>query len=374
MAKKLTELEPKEILDNLHMYISKTGLVLKEDKRKLADEKMTLILNDGLISELLEKHKADFKKQNKNSDPDEKKAFEEIELVLLKFYYAIYNDNVDLYRKFLNEKVSLGTSVFDNKLYLLNKELSNIFKNHKEYFDFIKVCNPAIRRFYASIGNKDTQRRDEYIEAFSKIIKSDKRYLYRKKSDQPPIYMNLLIARNIKVFGDDFLKNATYKQKEVINSFNYKISDELLEKVKFLIKKYPNYVIKCELCEEFLSQFKIDEIASMPTNQTLLLNRAAKVGIVPQVLEVFKIKQDFTCPEKMINEKAFSEIPADTMVLLSDNAKKDISKLKINEDYRKNVNKIVNKDLHNLKDIIKKKLANRQKKEKKQKPKTTRKK
>ena len=374
MAKKLTELEPKEILDNLHMYISKTGLVLKEDKRKLADEKMTLILNDGLISELLEKHKADFKKQNKNSDPDEKKAFEEIELVLLKFYYAIYNDNVDLYRKFLNEKVSLGTSVFDNKLYLLNKELSNIFKNHKEYFDFIKVCNPAIRRFYASIGNKDTQRRDEYIESFTKIIKSDKRYLYRKKSDQPPIYMNLLIARNIKVFGDDFLKNATYKQKEVINSFNYKISDELLEKVKFLIKKYPNYVIKCELCEEFLSQFKIDEIASMPTNQTLLLNRAAKVGIVPQVLEVFKIKQDFTCPEKMINEKAFSEIPADTMVLLSDNAKKDISKLKINEDYRKNVNKIVNKDLHNLKDIIKKKLANRQKKEKKQKPKTTRKK
>ena len=259
MAKKLTDLEPKEILDNLHMYISRTGLVLKEDKQKIADEKMTLVLNDGLISELLEKHKADGKKLENNLD--EKKAFEEIELVLLKFYYAIYNDNLDLYRKFLNEKVSLGVSVYDNKLYLLNKELTDMFKNHKEYFEFIKVFNPAIRRFYSSIGNKDTKERDDFIESFSKIIKSDKRYLYRKKNDHPPIYMNLLTARNLKVFGEDFLKNATYKQKEVINSFNYKISDELLEKVKFLIKKYPNYVIKCELCEEFLSQFKIDEIA-----------------------------------------------------------------------------------------------------------------
>ena len=288
-----------------------------------------------------------------------KKALEEIELIILKFYYAIYNDNVDIYKKFLNEKVSLGTSIYDNKLYLLNKELTNIFKTKKDYFDFIKICNPAIRKFYISIGNKDTRTRDGYINSFANIIKSDKRYLNRKKSDNPPIYLNLLNARNLKVFGEDFLKNATYKQKEVINSFNYKISDELLEKVKFLIKKYPNYVIKCELCEEFLRSFTIDEIASMPTNQTIILNRAAKVGIVPQVMEVFKIKTDFNCPEKMINEKAFEEIPADTMIQLSDNAKKEISKLKVNSDYRKNVNKIINKDLNSIKEVIKRKIVSK---------------
>lgn len=366
MYKRLTEKDPKEIIDDLHMYISRTGLVLKEEQRKVADEKMTLVLNDGLISELLEKQEKDNKKTN--TILDEKKAFEEIEFVLLKFYYAIYNDNVDLYRKFLNEKVSLGTSIYDNKIHLLNKELSDMFKNHKEYFDFIKVFDPAIRKFYTSIGNKDTKLRDEFIESFTKIIKSDKRYLYRKKSDNPPIYMSLLNARNIKVFGEDFLKNATYKQKEVINSFNYKMDEANLEKVKFLIKKYPNYVIKCDLCEEFLSQFKIDEIASMPTNQTILYNEAAKLGIVPQLLEVFKLKHDFTCPVDMINEKVFSEIPADTLVLLSDNAKKDICKLKENEDYRKNINKIVNKDLHNLKEVIKKKLNARKDKKAKEKP------
>ena len=97
----------------------------------------------------------------------------------------------------------------------------------------------------------------------------------------------------------------------------------------------------------------------MPTNQTIILNRAAKVGIVPQVMEVFKIKTDFNCPEKMINEKAFEEIPADTMIQLSDNAKKEISKLKVNSDYRKNVNKIINKDLNSIKEVIKRKIVSK---------------
>lgn len=357
MRKKLTELEPKEILENLHMYVSRTGQVLKADKRKEADERMTLVLNDGLISELLEKYEKEEKKELNSLE--EKKAFEEIEFVLLKFYYAIYNDNVELYRKFLNNKVSLGSSVYDNKIYLLNKELTDIFKTHKDYFDFIKVFNPAIKKFYSSIGNKDTKERDEFIASFANIIKSDKRYLFRKKNDHPPIYMNILTARNLKVFGEDFLKNATYKQKEVINSFTYKMDETTLEKVKFLIKKYPNYVIKCDLSEEFIRSFKIDEIANMPANQTIILNQAAKAGIVPQVLEVFKLKPDFTCPEKMVNEKAFNEISADTLVLLSENAKKEISKVKPNADYRRNVNKIINKDLHNLKDKIKKKLLKR---------------
>ena len=66
MTKKLTELEPKEILDNLHMYVSRTGQVLKEEQRKIADEKMTLVLNDGLISELLEKYEKDGKKIENN--------------------------------------------------------------------------------------------------------------------------------------------------------------------------------------------------------------------------------------------------------------------------------------------------------------------
>ena len=354
MTKKLTELEPKEILDNLHMYVSRTGQVLKEEQRKIADEKMTLVLNDGLISELLEKYEKDGKKIENNLE--EKKALEEIEFVLLKFYYAIYNDNLELYRKFLNNKVSLGTSVYDNKLYLLNKELTDIFKTSKDYFEFVKVFNPAIKKFYASIGNRDTKERDEFIKSFTNIIKSDKRYLFRKKTDHPPIYMNVLTARNIKAFGEDLLKNATYKQKEVINSFNYKMDETRLEKIKFLIKKYPNYVIKCDLCEEFIGAFKIDEIANMPANQTIILNKAAKLGIVPQVLEVFKLNPDFTCPEKMINEKAFNEIPADTMIMLSEGAKKDISKIKQNDDFRRSVNKIINRDLHNLKDKIKKKL------------------
>ena len=354
MAKKLTELEPKEILDNLHMYVSRTGQVLKEEQRKIADEKMTLVLNDGLISELLEKYEKDGKKIENNLE--EKKALEEIEFILLKFYYVIYNDNLELYRKFLNNKVSLGTSVYDNKLYLLNKELTDIFKTSKDYFEFVKVFNPAIKKFYASIGNRDTKERDEFIKSFTNIIKSDKRYLFRKKTDHPPIYMNVLTARNIKAFGEDLLKNATYKQKEVINSFNYKMDETRLEKIKFLIKKYPNYVIKCDLCEEFIGAFKIDEIANMPANQTIILNKAAKLGIVPQVLEVFKLNPDFTCPEKMINEKAFNEIPADTMIMLSEGAKKDISKIKQNDDFRRSVNKIINRDLHNLKDKIKKKL------------------
>ena len=357
MSKKLTELDHEELLDNLHKYLAKTHIVLKDDKRKVADEKMTLILKDGLIQELLEKYKNDGKKIDNNIE--ESKALEEIEFIILKFYYAIYNDNVDLYRKFLNDKISLGPSIYENRLYLLNKELTNIFKSDKEYFEFIRVFNPAIRRFYLSIGNKDTQERDEYIEAFVNIIKKDKRYLYRKKNDQPQIYLDLLTGRNIKVFGEDFLKNATYKQKEIINSFNYKMSDENLEKIKFLIKKYPNYKLVCSLNQKFIESFTIDEIANMPANQTIILNKAAKEGIVSQVMEVFKIKPDFNCPEKMINELAFTEIPAETMILLSDNAKKEISKLAKTEGYRKNVNRIIYKDLHKLRDVIKKKIFNK---------------
>lgn len=366
MTKKITELEQEEIIDVLHKYLSRTNLLLKEEQRKVADEKMMLILKDGLIQELLEKYRNDGNKGENYFD--ENKALEEIEFIILKFYYAIYNDNVEIYRKFLNDKISLGPSIYENRLYLLNKELTNIFKNDKEYFEFIRVFNPSIQRFYTSIGNKDTKERDEYIDAFVNIIKKDKRYLFRKKNDQPQIYLDLLTGRNIKVFGEDFLKNATYKQKEIINSFNYKMSDENLEKIKFLIKKYPNYQLVCSLNEKFIESFTIDEIGNMPPNQTMILNKAAQEGIISQALEIFKIKPDFNCPEKMVNEMAFSEIPADTLVLLSDSAKRDISKITKKEGYRKSVNKIINKDLNNLREVIKKKLNARKEKKAKEKP------
>ena len=365
MRKALNELELEEIIERLHIYISRNGLVLKKDQKKVADDKMLLILKDGLIQELLEKYKKDGHKIDNNLD--EKKAYKEIEFIILKFYYAIYNDNVELYRKFLNNKVSLGDTVYDNKIYLLNKELSDAFKNDKEYFDFIKVFNPSIKRFYASIGNKDTKTRDSYIESFINIIKSDKRYLFRKKNSTPPIYLDLLNSRNIKIFGEELLKNATFKQKEVINFSHSKVSDVNLEKVKFLIKKYPNYVMVCEFEDEFLNSFTIDEIGNMPHNQTIILNKAAKEKMVPQVLDVFKLKPTFDCPIKMIRKEIFDEIPADTMILLSDNAKKEICKVK-EDGFRKNINRIVNRDLHSLKDIIKNKIENRKtKKETKEK-------
>ena len=367
MVKLITELEPEEILDNIHNYINKLGLVLKEEKRKIADEKMTLILKDGLIQELLDNNKNN--KTFDDSTIDETNKLEEVELIILKFYYAIYNDNIELYRRLLNEKVSLGESINDNQIYLLNKELTNIFKNDKEYFDFIKVFSPSIKRFYDSIGNKDTEERDNYIISFINIIRKDKRYLYRKKNDYPPIYLDLLNARNIKVFGEDFLKNATYKQKEIINSFKYNISDENLEKIKFLIKKYPNYELICPLNEKFIESFTIDEIANMPANQTKILNIAVKEEIVPQVMEVFKIKPEFDCPVKMINKLAFTEIPTDKIVLLSEKSKKTICKYTKKEEFRKNIDKIIYKDSHNLKDEIKKKLfpkkSNKLKEEKK---------
>lgn len=362
MKKRLTELETEEILDTLHSYLQKTNLVLKKEQRKIADEKMTKVLEDGLIQELLEKRKKDDKARP--NVIEEKRVFAEIEFLMLKFYYAIYNDNVDLYRKILDKKISLGDSVYNNKLYLLNSELRNIFKTDKEYFDFISIYHPSIKRFYASLGNKDTKERDEYLDTFTNIIKKDKRYLAKRKDNDQPIYLHLLNARNIRVFGEDFLKNATGKQKDVIETFNYKISDEHLEKIKHLIKKYPNYVIPCKFEDAYMDSFTIDEIAKMPRNQTILYNEAAKVRIMNQLTDVFKLNPDFDCPLRMIREDVFAEIPADTMVMLSNDAKTEIARLKRNDNYKRNINRVVNRDLHNLKDILKKKILKRKEKKK----------
>lgn len=341
--KKINELEEKKIIDELHNTLINSNIVLKEEPRKLADEKMTKILEDGLIQELLEKYKKDQTKKKKTFD--ENKAFEEIEFIILKFYYAIYNNNVDLYGKIANDKISLGKSMEDNKLYLLNKELTSIFKNDKEYYDFIKKYDPAIKRFYVSIGNKDTELRDKRIKTFTNIIKKDNNYLGRKSKDTPPIYMNLLTERNIRVFGEDFLKNATYRQKEVINSINYKMLDEDLEKVKYLIKKYPNYEIKTKLTDKYLNSFTIDEIATMNGKHTIMFTKAAEEGIIPQLMEVLKINEKFECPSSMINEPVFTLLDSETISMLSDNAKVQISKLQKMDTIGKDIRKIVNKDL-----------------------------
>lgn len=352
--KKLNELEEKEIIEGLHNSLSNSNIVLKEEPRKLADEKMTKILEDGLIQELLEKYKKD--KTKKKKPIDENKAFEEIEFIILKFYYAIYNNNVELYRKFATDKVSLGESIENNKLYLLNKELTDIFKNNKEYYDFIKKYDPAIKRFYVSIGNKDTELRDKRIKTFTNIIKKDKNYLGRKTKDHPPIYMNLLTERNIRVFGEDFLKNVTYRQKEVINSINYKMADEDLEKVKYLIKKYPNYEIKTKLTAKYLNSFTIDEIANMSEKHTIMFTKAAEEGIIPQLMEVIKINEKFECPPGMINEPIFTLLDSETISMLSDSAKVQLSKLKKMDTIAKDIRKIVNKDIKK-KTTIKKKAS-----------------
>lgn len=353
MTTKITELKHEEILDRLHTYVTQTGNVLKDDKRELADQKMIKILEDGLIQELMNKKKDEDKIKDNFIDSS---VYDEIEFVLLKFYYAIYNDNVELYKKIVDKNISLGKSVYENRLYLLNKELRDIFKNDKEYFEFISINNPAIKRFYSSIGNQDSEERDGYIESFCKIIKGDKRYLSRKKNEYPGIFMNVLTDRNLRVFGEEFLKNATNKQKEVINTFIYNISDEDLVKVGELIKKYPQYKVHCKLETEFIREFTIDELGEMNLRQTIIYNKAAKQGILPLLKEAIKLKPNFDCPDHFIDKDVFETIPVDTIVLLSYNAMTDITKVKHNERYKKNVNKIVRKDLYKLKDIVKKKL------------------
>lgn len=344
MKKTIANLTNDEILDNMHLILQRNNLPLKEDKMKIADEKMKKILEDGMINELLSKEEFD-KKTIARSSLDRDRIYKRIEFILLKYYYAIYNDTVDLYQKYTEMNIPLGDSEYSNKLYLLNSELRNAFKTEKEYFDFVSKYDGAIRRFYYSLENKDSEERDKQIESFINIIKSDRRYFDRKKGEENRIFRNLITKRNLEQFGEDFLKNATYKQKQVIESLVYNLKPENFQKIKEIIKLNPNYEVIVAFKNEFLESFTVEEIVCMEENVAKMFACAVDEECLKDLIELLKLNPDFRCPNKMINKTVFQTLDIYTLSELSTEAKHAICSLKKGETYKKDIIKIAKKDL-----------------------------
>lgn len=249
--------------------------------------------------------------------------------IALKFY-AIVQDNLKLKEKLEKEGYLFYTSGTKMNLYALDKTFSSKF-DEDDYIKLLREQERIAKRFYNSLVFEDEENRDKYIDEFAEIIHNNPDICKCSKYDEDNYgtYNNLLIVRNLRCFGKDFINKLTEEQKIVINSLNFRLEDDKLKKVKQLLELYPNKVFNIELRGEVLDSFTIEEIGTMSIKDSDLYELAMKIGFLDKMKEILKINPSFDCPRKFVSVEIFKTLSAEDIAGLTHTGIEEIGNIKI---------------------------------------------
>ena len=274
-------------------------------------------------------------------------------------YYALYNDNLELLDRLKNFKFDIECKL---NLYPLDRNLSSKFPLDK-YVELLNNQEIVFRRFYGSLWGLDNDKKSQVLETFCDLINKKNDIAIDKKkdnNDEDKYLVNLMCEKNFDYFGKDFLLNSSLNQRKVINSLDFHLRDEYMDKVFELIKRYRNYYSNLNLCPEVLDCLTIDEIASLSYKDVKLYNYASKrnCGLVNKLHDVLGLNPNFNCDYEFFKPEIFKSICADDMAFLSEYAMTEIERIRmpaiknvIVMPIRK-INRIISKD-----NKMKKKLA-----------------
>ena len=209
----------------------------------------------------------------------------------------------------------------------------------------------VFRKFHHSLSFIPEEEINSVVDDFVEIIKKAPRILkYHDAEDNYDRHNNLLTAKNIQIYGKDFLINSNNNQRRIINSINESLSDAQLNKLKYILINYPDFVPKIELSSKLFNMFDIYEIIGMSEKDARLYTVAFERGLETRIRRILLLDENFDCSDKFIQEEIFRVLDDETIISLTDEAKWEISEMKIPKMNNvlimpiKNINKIVAKD------------------------------
>ncbi len=318
--------------------IFKIDLLIKEELDKMYDAKMSnpktkdkyYVVNSGISS-------------------DERKELKKLVL----YYYAVYNDNLDLLKKLVDENFKFEDSSGNLHLFALDRNFTKYF-NEDELVSILKCSGAECKSFYNKLMNVESKKinytnRKELLEEYEKLrnkllfsnlsnteriyinnrleeilpkinievfykyddserdkIMSDFVSLMRinpmisKKKNQyidEFSYRNLVTPSNLEILGVDTLLNLSDYQKDMINR-NYDGRDSYsVIRMKELIDKNPDFYTRLTLNDEILNNLTNDEIINLTPEMEEIFEKAALTHNVSRIKGL--VKKEFCLEENM---------------------------------------------------------------------------
>ena len=324
------------VINTIHSILNNQNVHFDEETMNKADEEIIPYIRENFQykdSEFKVKHKSLLLNNDKRVFP-----------IVIR-YYAICQDNLDLLEKLNDANYNFINSSKSFNFFALDKQMSSKFKERK-YIHYLMNNNNVFLSFYRSIRDLSFEEREKIIKDFSDIIKENPDTLKVGEDGS----CNYLIKRNIKYLGKDFLVKINKKQRNLLNSFVFKIDSNNALAVKELIIKYPDLDMPNLLLQGVLNKLSTDEIGNMSSKDMILYIDAIKCDMVDRVRDLLIKNPNFDCPEGFIRYEIFGVLNNDTILSLSDDAKRKIANIKyvvLNDAYVfpvKKINKVVAKD------------------------------
>lgn len=249
-------------------------------------------------------------------------------LPLIVKYFAYLQDNINLYNELVDDKYILIDGI-KIKFYALDRMLTNNFKRN-EYKNLLTKYEDVLSSFYYSLRRLESDKREKCAKDFSDIVHIDHTTLNVGNNGEDGLsHYNFLNAKNILLFGKEFLLKISKKQREIINNINFNYDENDVLKIKELFTKYPDFNNDIPLSSEILHLFSVDEINSMNLKDYVLYEISINNNVLDRMKEILKLDPEFYCSNDFIKEEIFRVLSNEEIIELSEEAKELISNIKI---------------------------------------------
>ena len=352
--------------------IFKIDLLIKDELDKMYDT----MINNSKIND---------KNYVKNCSVSQDELKELKKLVL--YYYAIYNDNLDLLKKLVEENFKFEDNNGNLNLFALDRNFTKYF-NDDELVSILKCSGAECKSFYNKLMNIEgkkinypnrKERLEEYIKLRNKLlfdnlndyekislnerldelasqiniefiyqydesernkIMSDYVSLMRinpmisKRRNQYEYefsYRNLVTPSNLEILGVDTLLSLSDYQKDMINR-NYNERDSYVAiRMKELIDKKPDFYTRLTLNDEILDNLTNDDIINLTPEMEEIFEKAALTHNVSRIKGL--VKKEFCLEENMdfIDNDFLDSLSDEEIMRISLKAKTKIRDILLNK-------------------------------------------
>lgn len=213
----------KKLLQDIKSMVKQNRINLEEDKEKKVDPKMVEIIEN--LCTLKKDNTNDINSIYKLMPTDNKNESDRILSTLVLYYTALYEDNLPLLNRLLEEEFSFGNKPYDLKAFALVKEISSEF-DEDEYIRLLKKQSNVFKDFYFSLNRDDLSSEKRLIKRFKNILEEDEDVALDDNGYQKNAYIrNLLTKQSIQLFGENIILNSSRGQKKHIISCAKSIMD-----------------------------------------------------------------------------------------------------------------------------------------------------
>ena len=322
MEKDYLDVLSKNVLNDVKNMVRRNYIVLEKEQEKKTDKKMLDIIKSVLEGndELLYK---------KEEEKEDSKLNDYVIRSLIQYYVAIYNDNLDLLHKLLDNGFTwYGISKYDMNLFALDKRISSNFSEEK-YLDILESNVDLLSNFYSSLHikkQKDKINEDELINKVCNILKKDKNVSKTKRKD----LIFLFTVDFLNYFSEEEILNLNNEQKSILENYS---SGGYINLALKLIKDY-NYSKELIYWDDFEKYFTIEEILDLSDKDIgmydCIFGYHLDVGdhniiistAIKKIKEIKKVNSDFNC---RLNVLVYSLLTKEQIMSLSEEAIDEIN-------------------------------------------------